>query len=444
MLSLRSATMAIASLSAIALLVGCTSAGESPAPSTSQGQTSEEAPADDVELTVTIWSNAENQLAALNERADAFVEASPTVSKVTFESIAYAEYDQQVATRLSGANAPDAGWIVGDSANTYLSAGALLDLSEAMKTTEWFNLDDVLAETLEPWQDGDAIYGSPFSQQPEIIYYNIDALTAAGVPTPQDYVDEGNWNMDSLAELSEQAAKAPGVKAGFTIHEWDWNTNWTKLWGIWAAFGARPFSADGTECEFETPEMRESLEYLHDLTWNRGGMALPGVSVDFFAGEAALAAAFPNRASLLKDATFQWGVAPVPEGPAGWHPVHGQAVYTAFAKSSHPEEAKQFALWMSSPESTESLLSFWQGARTSVLTVDTIAAAYSFLDDEHAQAIAELIISGLPGQAQGSLPVNGPLVRQVVGQELDALWVETPDFDAVTANVCAAYYAAQQ
>lgn len=409
-------------LTAALVMTGCTSEGEEATAASAPGN---------ADLRVAVWTSSEEHLGVMEEMADAFREQNPDVGSVTFETIPFQDYNQLLSVRLAGDNPPDVGWLISDAAAQFIDAGALVDLSDSFAGGD-YDLADIPDGTLSAWRTGEGIYGYPFSNSPEVIFYNVDAIEAAGLDDPKELMDRGEWTWEQLGTMAETVA-AGGDMDGFVIRDFDFGV-WTKLAGLWMAHGAEPWTSDG-ECGLDDPEMVEAVTWFHDLVFQRGGHPAPGESADFFAGEAAITQTQISRASLLEEVGFAWDVVPLPDGPAGSHPVFGQAGFVAFSAGDHTELAAEFLAFVTGPEQAGALTPFFPPPRESLLDADALAAANPQVD---AEQMARTVVAGVEG---GQAPPSHPRftrIDETVRTALDAAWLADADVEAVLGSACEA------
>lgn len=67
--------------------------------------------------------------------------------------------------------------------------------------------------------DGE-IYAMPFRGEAWFTYYNKKVFEAAGVPTPETYVEKGEWTWDKFAEVANQLATGDGMVYGGLMYVW--------------------------------------------------------------------------------------------------------------------------------------------------------------------------------------------------------------------------------
>ena len=386
------------------------------------------------DLRMTVWTGSEAHLAMLDGIAANFAETHPGVT-VTFETVPFADYVQKVTRQLAGGNAPDMGWLLETSAPTFVQAGVLAEIGETLRATEGYDFDDLSQPAMTLWQDGDAVYGVPFSTSPFIIYFNKTMYDAAGLETPDVLAARGAWTWETLAE---QAAALTRPDEGI----WGFQSVDGEGYGARAlhtlvpiirAYGGDAWSAEGT-CGFAAPEAFQAATLYHDMIFEARSAVPPGEQGDFFTGNAALTMTQISRVSKLEGAAFEWGVAPLPSGPAGEVDVVGQAAVVVFANGPNPELAAEFVAHMTDPANTATMAAFFPPARASVLASDGFLASNPAVTPEQMQVVADGIEAGVV------LPYHPayPQIEAAMRPAFDALWSPGADVQGALDGLCAA------
>ncbi|MDP3950132.1 sugar ABC transporter substrate-binding protein [Microbacterium sp.] len=423
--SRRRAHLAVgAGIAAVALtLAGCSGGG------TAETET----PDQPVELRMTVWTADETQLALFQEIADEYVAENPDlVSSVTFEPIPFDAYTTTLTTQLAGGNAPDLGWILESYAPEFVQSGALVDIAPTLQEAEGYEYDDLLDSSLALWQKDDGLFAYPFSNSPFAMFVNTDQLTAAGQANPADLVASGDWTLGAARDMSAAAAAVSG-KQGLVVRDFDYKA-WEVLASVWNGWGAAPWSEDGTQCTFTEPEMVDAMTWIHDAVFRDAAMPGPGVTADFFAGDAAMTITQISRASALDD-SFAWDVLPLPAGPEGQQNVIGQAGIGVFANAKHPTIAADFLAYFTDPENAEKLATYFPPPRESLLNAETLGAANPKLSEEQLQAV---VVDGIQDAVTKPTHASFAKLQDTVRAELDALWTADADVQAVLEDTCGA------
>lgn len=417
----RVAVASGAGIAAVALaLAGCSGSSEGTA-----------TPDEPVDLRMTVWTADESQLALFQEIADAYVEKNPElIASVTFEPIPFADYTTTLTTQLAGGNAPDLGWILESYAPEFVSSGALADLTDTLQDHEGYEYDDLLDSSLALWQQDDRLFAYPFSNSPFAVFVNTDQLAAAGQPLPADLVASGEWTYDAARDMAAAAAATSG-KQGLVVRDFDYKV-WENLATIWASWGAAPWSADGTTCTLTDPEMVDAMTWIHDAIFVDGALPGPGVTADFFAGDAAMTITQISRASALDD-SFGWDVVPLPAGPDGRQNVIGQAGIGVFANAANPAVAADFLAYFTEPENAEKLAAYFPPPRESLLNAQTLAAGNPRLSEDQLQ---EVVVDGITDAVTKPTHPNFAKLQDTVRAQLDAMWSADADVEGVLQSTC--------
>jgi multiple sugar transport system substrate-binding protein len=414
------------------VLTACMSDGDDSSAGTDGAEEAESV--DPVTLRMSVWTSNEDQLALLDDIAEAYAAQEPSVDGVEFESRAPDEYTTALTTQLAGGNAPDLGWVFEQDAKQFIASGALVDVGPDLRADEEYGLDDFVESALDLWVDGDGVYAYPFSTSPFGIFYNADHFESAGASTPDELIADGDWTWERLAEVAAEVVDSGEARGGFGFQRFDYQ-EWASLAIIWRAFGANAWSADGTQCQLADPEMVDAMTFFHDMVFEAGAHPGPGTSADFFAGESAMIAAQIGRASLLADVDYEWGLVPLPSGPAGDAAVIGQAGMGVFSASDNHEAATGFLKFLTNAENGARLAQFWPPPRTSLLSAELLAETNPLLSEEQ---LEQVVVAGIQnGEVLPSHP-NQAQLSDTVRAELDALWRADADPTEVLAQTCEA------
>ena len=149
-----------------------------------------------------------------------------------------------------------------------------------------------------------------------------------------------------------------------------WNT-WVALLSHTWSNGGSLFNEDTTEFSWNSKQGVETLSMLDRMMFNDKSHPKAGEQVSFESGKIGMffdVYSYVSRAREVKD--FKWDIAPLPEGSEGRFPMLGQAGYTMFAGSKHPEEAKELLKFLTSQEGITASSTFFVPPRESVLSSD--------------------------------------------------------------------------
>jgi multiple sugar transport system substrate-binding protein len=384
------------------------------------------------DLRFTVWTGNEAHLSMLNGIAESFTQTHPDVT-VRFETIPAADYTQRLTFQLAGGNPPDAGWMMEDAAPAFAQAGVLENLAPTLNATEGYDLPDFAESAMALWRSGDEVWGIPFSTSPFVIFYNKTLFDEAGLEDPLQLSASGEWDMDKFQEVAKALKDATGT-FGFEFKDgqgYDSRIMHALMPPI-RAYGGDVW-ANG-ECGFDTPEALAAVQQLHDMVFVDRSIVPPGEQGDFFSGNAAMTINQISRASLMPDAGFDWGIAPLPSGPAGESPVIGQGGVVVFAAGSQKELAAEFVAHMTNEANVAEMAQFFPPARNSVLSSEAFVASNALIPADQMRVVSDAIAKGrvLPSHERS------PQLLAAMKPRIDALWRADADVQASLASVCAA------
>lgn len=385
---------------------------------------------DTVNLRMTIWSANEAHLKLFNEIAADFKKAHPNVN-VAYESLPFDTYTTALTTQIAGGNAPDMAWIFETSAYDFVKSGALYPLSDTLKATPGYNLEEVSAGATERWSQAGQIYAYPFSTSPFAMFVNNDLVKAAGAKTPAEMIADGQWTWDNA--ISTASAVAKSGKGGLVVRDFNYQ-NWQYLTSVWNGWGASPWSEDGKTCLMAEKPMADALSIIHDAIFTKKAMPGPGETVDFFAGNAAMTITQISRASLLpKDKPFSWDLVPLPQGPAGDYALIGQAGLGVMQAGKNAKVAAEFVAYMTNPENSAKLSQFFPSARKSLLNADVLKKTNPLLTEEQ---IENVVIRGISTGRVMPGHTGFAQIQQTVRSGLDSVWRPDADVPGTLQKIC--------
>ena len=385
------------------------------------------------ELRFTVWTGNDAHLAMLNGIAESFKETHPDVT-VRFETIPAADYVQKLTFQLAGGNPPDLGWLGEEPSPAFRDAGVLEDVGPALRAADGYNYDDFSEPAMGLWVDGETVSGIPFSTSPFMIYYNKTMFDAAGIADPLELYEQGEWTWEKLREVAKDVSAANDGAWGFEFKDgqgYDSRIMHALMPPI-RAYGGYAWQ-DG-QCGFSEPEAVEAVTLLHEMVFDDKTIVPPGETGDFFAGDAAMTINQISRASRLTDAGFEWGIAPLPSGPAGESPVIGQAGIVVFNKGGQKDLAIEFLAHMTNETNVATMAQFFPPARAAVLDSAAFTDSNAIIPPEQMVHVTAAINEGtvLPSHERM------PQILAALKPRSDALWRADADVQQALDELCSA------
>lgn len=315
-----------------------------------------------VNLRFSTWAGGDG-LALLQQLAREYSAQTSGVT-VSVEVTPFADYARKVAVQLASGDGPDVGWLAEQSVPTFLASRSLRDLS-SLTTDRAFNVADFPVSALSLWRQGRALYGVPFSNSPQVLFYNKDLFRRAGIADPLARYGKGSWDYAAFRAAARTITDKTDAY-GARIMRLDvkaWNSG--TLGVLWS-HGGNAFDSN-LRCALNSPGSVRAFQLMHDMTFRDASMPRPGDQTTFQSGRLGMYIDNVSFSAQLADAGFRWGVAPLPKGPAGRITQLGQAGYVVFARSAHPQEAQAFLKFLASPAVMARTAKFFPPPRKSVL-----------------------------------------------------------------------------
>ena len=224
-----------------------------------------------------------------------------------------------------------------------------MDLTEYIENDEEFQdrKADIFPATL--WDsitvDG-GVYGIPAWQNPDVLYYNKNLFDEAGVSYPDE-----TWDYDRFVQEGLKLTKTDNGRVT-QFGTWGFNWYWNYLW----AYGADVLNEDGTKCILDTPEAREAIQYMIDLSQKHHIAPRPGEAGEgsnyqaFMTGKVATFASGRYMVPMLKDVKdFDWEISVLPH--AKKRVILNNVIYWLILNTTKaPEAAWKYVKFLSGPE----------------------------------------------------------------------------------------------
>ena len=324
-----------------------TSAPPSAAPSDA-GYTGPEAT-----ITYSIWGDPQeikNQQAIV----DAFHATTPKITvKVTVSD--WDPYWDKLQTSIAGGDAPDVFAMDGPLFPDYQTRDVLLDLKPFIDR-DGYDLGQLADQAVSDFKTPDGQFGVPRDLNVVALYYNKKMFDTAGIPYPDD-----TWDWAKLVEVAKQLTlKGAGGKTsqwGFYTESTDMENYWSEL--VWQN-GGDIISADHKTSLVGSDQAAGGIQFLQDLIWKHKVMpdaAITDALGDAFEqGQAAMEANGSWLVATHQAAGLDFGIAPLPKGPAGQATSINPTGAVVYKGTKSPEAAWAFVKYLASPAAQTKLM----------------------------------------------------------------------------------------
>ena len=307
------------------------------------------------------------------------------------------DYKRRISTAFAGNQAPDVFLVNYREYGQFADSGALEPLGPMLAESDTISEDDFYPIALDAFRyNGDTLTCIPQNISSLVVYYNVDLFTQANVPLPTE-----NWTLDdftSAASALTQDTNGDGTTDIYGLVTESSLIRYAPF--IWAMGGEIVDDTDNpTKLMLDTPEARAGIDWFTSLGEGDLGVVPSNAEVlaeddlsRFMNGRAAMY--FQSRRvvpTLREIDTFQWDVAPLPQGdePAGI--LHSDALCMN-ANAKDKDAAWAFIEYMLGPEGQTELA---KTGRT-VPSLKAIAESPVFLDPNSTPEHSTVFLDAIP------------------------------------------------
>ncbi|ADH65206.1 ABC-type sugar transport systems permease component (plasmid) [Allomeiothermus silvanus DSM 9946] len=382
-----------------------------------------------ISLRFSTWAGGDG-LALLQQLAKEYSDSNPRVN-VTVEVTPFADYPRKVAIQVASGDAPDVGWLAERDVPAFLASNALVDLRASLYADRNFDAADFPTSALNLWRKGGGIYGVPFSNSPQVLFYNKDLFAKAGVADPMTQYSRGTWDYAAFQKAAE-AIKEKTEAFGARVMRLDpkaWSSGTLAV--LWS-YGGGVYD-DKFKCILDSDGSVRAFTLMHDMMFKSGSMPRPGDQTTFETGRMAMYMDNVSYSAQLRTVDFKWGIAPMPKGPNGRITQLGQAGYVVFAKSKYPKEAIEFLAFLASKDVMARTARFFPPPRKSVLANPAYLSSNPLIP---AESLKVALVNQVSSARVFLAPTNWLRANDVITSGLDRLYQPGANLKAVLNDIC--------
>lgn len=244
------------------LVTACGAAAQSPSAAEPSGPGSTGAAPSALPSEITgrvVWSTWGNpdELGRYDEFNKAFMERHPGIEVVLQPVPDYGDYHPKLLAQLTSGTAPDVFYIGDDNIGKFVDAGVLEAIHERMASSDSVVPASAFFDGLfgAARKDG-STFGIPVDCNPDVLWYDKQALTAAGISDdPATLAEDDKWTVETFLGMMDKLRDAGMTGAIY------WNY-WATHWSWISANGGRSWSENG---EFVLPDDQTAVAALKVL-----------------------------------------------------------------------------------------------------------------------------------------------------------------------------------
>lgn len=300
-----------------------------------------------VELVMSVWDS--DQEPVMKKMAEAYSKKNPDVT-VTTQLTTWTEYWTKLEAGATSGQASDIMTMNVLHVEEYAEAGILMDLTEAESKSDLKINDNFPAPLVDGYTVDGKLYGIPKDFDTNAIFYNKEIFDAAGVDYPKD-----GMTFEEFRALCEQLKKA-GLPEGTYPTAINRNSGQTTYLGSVFANGGYILNEDNTKTGWDDPKTIAGIQpwldlVLDGLSPTLEQMANTDPDSMFQGGQLAMYLSgnymIPSYNKTLEG---KFGIVSRPTFNGKDTDIINGLAFSVSANTKHPEEAKDFALWLGSEE----------------------------------------------------------------------------------------------
>ena len=286
---------------------------------------------------------------------DAFHAANPAIT-VNVDVSDWDTYWDKLQTGIAGGDAPDVFAMDGPLFPDYQSRDVLLDLKPYIDR-DGFDLGQLADQAVADFTTAEGQFGLPRDLNVIALFYNKAMFDAAGIPYPDD-----TWDWAKLVEVAHQLTL--DTDGNGTPDQWGFYTETSDMENYWSSLvwqnGGDIVAPDGKSTVLGTEQAVAGIQFLQDLIWKEKVMPDPALFAEvgdaFEQGKAAMEANGSWLVPTHEAAGIDFGIAPLPKGPAGQATSINPTGAVVFASTKSPDAAWEFVKYLASPEAQTMLM----------------------------------------------------------------------------------------
>ncbi|MBR0385717.1 MAG: extracellular solute-binding protein [Erysipelotrichaceae bacterium] len=294
------------------------------------------------EQTVVIWSTyTKEQKDYLEKAVDDFNAQHEGEIKVVHEPQEYNGFSDKVYQAVMAGNGPD---IIIDYASTaavYVEDGdKVADVGKYLSKETINALTEGAKEEATSFSDG-KLHILPIVFSGPVLFYNPKYVTEAGLKVPTTWAE--------VEEVSKQIHAANPK-----VYGWAADSTTDVAQSIMMQLGVKIFDTEKMECDFNTPEVVEAMNWYGKGVTEGYFLGAPTIdnyfSSDYNAGNLAMYVGSVAGAPYLTEGT--WAVAKMPqtEGGTPWTPAWNRGIIIFASNEAKEAATAKFAEYFATPE----------------------------------------------------------------------------------------------
>jgi sn-glycerol 3-phosphate transport system substrate-binding protein len=340
----------------------------------------------------------------------------------------YEETAQKLTAALQANQAPDVSLLSDVWWFKFYLAGTLAPMNDLVSAAG-LDLTDYVDSLINEGNRNGVQYWIPFARSTPLFYYNKEAFAEVGMTEAPKIWDE-------LMAVAPELVRMDGstmTRSAFAHPSAASYVAWLFQPVVWQ------WGGEYSDAEFNIKINEEAAvaagQFYKDSVANGWAATPDEPETDFTSGlTASLMASTGSLRGIANDATFDFGTALLPEGPAGFGCCTGGAGLAILNNSEKKEAAFELVSWLTAPENTA-----WWSQNTGYMPVRKSAVESEemqafFAENPNFKVAVEQLALTKPQDAARVFIPNGD---QIIGAGLEQILISQDDVQAAFDDVAA-------
>lgn len=330
------------------------------------------------------------------------------------EIVDYQNYNTKIAASIASSEPYDIGYIYGAFFPTQIIAGMYQPIDKQYLNSEYM-LNKSSSKTIAnggfdlekmdfyKWNNNYYGFSSYWDVDMMVLYYRTDKFKEAGLKTPNEYVAEGKWNLDTFYDLATQLTNPRTGESGYCAGGEN-----TRSYGEFvSAFGTQIVKYDSNGVPTQNlgdSKILDGLNFVKKMT--TGATSVINAESSFRKGTAAMSIdglyeipKMMNDSNVPDAVKKNWDIAPIPlakGNEGGAYPTDWLKAIGIVNGSMNGEAVSAFALHMTQGKGDNSWEEYISEEQLERITpyyknINYANYAYGTLGEEYVQMIAKIV-----------------------------------------------------
>lgn len=366
--------------------------------------------AEKVTLRYTTWQGIQYQ-SMEQEMIAEFGRDYPSID-VQYETYATGYWDK-IATFMAAGNAPDVMLMSWLFEIPRINTGMFVDLTPLMRRDQ-MNARDYFPPIMDHWRYKGGLYGMPLRGEAVALFYNRDMFTTLGLEDPNALYNRGDWSWNGL--LSNARKMTRDMDGDGTLDQWGMSALYSgtldRGYALFPALNGVAFlNEERTKTNIDSEAAIRGYEFMVDLAWTYKVTAPRDNFIEGMVGFDSSGGSWRVQSYSDQITTFQWGVVPWPQGPAGkdkYSTIVAPLALGIPIQTKHLEEAWSLVTFLTNRKSLEQLMRTGAGI-PSLISATRVASIYREGAPRYTSRFLDLMQTGHDPWVSG---VNDPVALQ--------------------------------